>query len=145
MGQQIIQEFIRNNHLDEGCALQGYFRVLTVKQPYASMLVSGVKKFELRNYQLPEHFISEPILIHAGSKPMNVKVETSDGIYNYYLKYAKNNNLFSCILGVVVFGETESSPYPIFYKYRWPVREYRQFREPIRNIKGRERIWKITL
>ena len=76
---------------------------------------------------------------------MSAKVEVSEGIYNYYLNYAKSNNLFGCILGVVVFGVTELSPSPVFYKYRWPIREYHQFREPIRDIKGQQKIWKITL
>lgn len=146
MEQGIIKEFIRVNHLDApDYALRGYFDVLTVKQPYASMLVSGMKKFECRNYRLPEKFVSEPILIHAGANPLAVKVEVNEGVYNYFLNRAKNENLFGCILGVVVFGETELSPCPTFYQYRWPVREYLQFTEPIRDIRGQQGIWKLGL
>lgn len=146
MNQGIIRNFrdIYKLGKPEG-KLQGYFNVLTVRQPYASMLVSGVKKFEFRNYCLPEYFISTPILIHSGAKPLNAKVEVQEGIYNYFLNHAKKENLFGCILGVVVFGETELSPCPLFYKYRWPVREYYQFVEPFRDVKGHEKIWKITL
>jgi hypothetical protein len=145
MNQGIIRNFrdIYKLGKPEG-KLQGYFNVLTVRQPYASMLVSGVKKFEFRNYCLPEYFISTPILIHSGAKPLNAKVEVSEGLYNHFLNRANNENLFGCILGVVVFGETELSQCPMFYKYRWPVREYYQLIEPIRDIKGNQGLWKIT-
>lgn len=139
------QTILKNFRSRYRTRLDGTFDVLTVKQPYASMLVSGMKKFECRNYRLPEKFISEPILIHAGANPLAVKVEVSEGIYNHFLNRAKKENLFGCILGVVVFGETELSPCPIFYKYRWTVREYFQFTEPIRDIRGQQGIWKLGL
>lgn len=42
------------------------FPVLTVHQPYALMLVKGVKKIEYRNWKLPQQYVGQRIFIHAG-------------------------------------------------------------------------------
>lgn len=44
------------------------FPVLTVQQPYASMLISGHKRTEYRNWIIPNIHTDEWVLIHAGSK-----------------------------------------------------------------------------
>ena len=125
--------------------MQGFFNVLTVMQPYASMLVDGAKLYEFRSHPLPERFISEPILIHAGARILKPRVKVSEETYNYYLNEVKKNNLFKCIIGVVVFGESELSDAPIFTGYRWPVREFRRIGFPIRDIRGQQSIWKLGL
>ncbi len=125
--------------------MQGFFNVLTVMQPYASMLVDGAKGYEFRGHPLPERFISEPILIHAGARILKPRIKVSEEIYNYYLNEAIKNDLFKCIIGVVVFGESELSDAPIFTGYRWPVREFRRIGFPIRDIRGQQGIWKIRL
>jgi hypothetical protein len=141
MEQPILKEFCSRHKT----GLKGFFNVLTVMQPYASMLVDGAKLYEFRSYPLPERFISEPILIHAGARILKPRVKVSEEIYNYYLNESKKEDLFKCIIGVVVFGESELSDAPIFTGYRWPVREFRRIGLPIRDIRGQQGIWKIGL
>lgn len=124
--------------------LTGCFDVLTIRQPYASMLVDGVKAYEYRSYPIPGHLINKPILIHAGARILKPRIKVSEEIYQYYLNMVNKDDLFKCIVGVVVFGEPEISDAPLFTGYKWPVREFRKMSYPIRDIKGRERIWKIT-
>lgn len=140
MGKKLILEKFCRKYRTR---LEGCFDVLTIMQPYASMIVQGVKEYEFRSYPLPEHFIGEPILIHAGARILKHKVEVSEEIYNYYLNEARKNDLFKCIIGVVVFGESEKSEILPFTTYRWPVREFRKICKPIRNVRGNQKIWKL--
>ena len=41
---------------------------LTVKQPWAHLLVHGLKRFEFRRWAMPGRYAGEPIAIHAGVK-----------------------------------------------------------------------------
>jgi hypothetical protein len=149
MNTSVLQEFRRENirknspHVKE--YIQGSFDVLTVKQPYATMLVLGVKKYEYRKYRLPDCFVGKPILIHAGAQPLQAKVKVSEDLYNFYLDLAERKNLFKCIIGAVVFGESELSDAPFFTGYRWPVKECLLFTQEVRDIRGNQKIWKLKL
>lgn len=149
MNTSVLQEFKReyirkaSPHVQE--YIQGCFDVLTVKQPYASMLVMGVKKYEYRKYRLPEHIVGKPILIHAGSQPLRARVKVSEELYNFYMDLAERKSLFKCIIGAVVFGESELSDAPVFTGYRWPVKECLLFAQEVRDIRGNQKIWKIGL
>ncbi len=146
MNTQALDEFIREHGLcNRNSVMRGFFDVLTVMQPYASLLVSGLKAYEFRSYRLPEHLIGKPVLIHAGAKPMNAIVKVSKQIYDCFLFEARMDDLFKCIVGVVVFGEPEISDTPIFTGYRWPVKDCFKFKEPIRNIRGQQKIWKLGI
>lgn len=136
--------YIAKNHPEK--LLKGRsFNVLTVKQPYASMLVLDAKKYEFRSWKLPEKYIGEWMMIHAGKSVLKTKVKVSDSCYKFFLDYAKEQRLFSCIVGAVRFGPPELSDTPFFTGFRWPVQEcFSLLSGPIRNIKGHEKIWKIT-
>lgn len=41
-------------------------KVLTVKQPWASLIVEGIKDVENRTWKCPEKYIGQRVLIHAG-------------------------------------------------------------------------------
>lgn len=120
------------------------FSVLTVQQPYASMLVSDAKRYEFRSWKLPEKHIGKWILIHAGKEVLKAKVKVSDSCYKFFLDYARNEKLFCCIVGAVRFGHPELSDTPIFTGYRWPIQECIRFNVPIRDIRGKQGLWKIT-
>ena len=143
--QEFKREYIRKASPRGQEYIQGFFNVLTVKQPYASMLVMGVKKYEDRKYRLPESLGGKPILIHAGAQPLRAKVNVSEDLYNFYMDLAERINLFKCIIGAVVFGESELSDAPFFTGYRWPVKECLLFAQEVRNIRGQQKIWKIGL
>ena len=146
MVKELIDEFYRN--IEETCPeklLAGKsFSVLTVQQPYASMLVSDAKRYEFRCWKLPEKYIGEWILIHSGKNVLKAKVKVSDSCYKFFLDYARNEQLFGCIVGAVRFGASELSDTPIFTGYRWPVQECVRLNAPIRDIRGKQGLWRIT-
>ena len=45
-------------------------KVLSVKQPWAYLICSGIKDIENRTWKLPEKYRGERVLIHASGKPL---------------------------------------------------------------------------
>lgn len=113
---------------------------LTVKQPYASMLVAGDKRNEYRNWILPSDYQGEWILIHAGATPLEKIILCDPEKYNKHLSDANENNLYSAIVGAVKFSLCLSNTVGPF-KYEWHVSDWFQFEEPIRGIKGCQQLW----
>jgi hypothetical protein len=50
------------------------FYALTVQQPYASLLIEGIKHYETRTWKVPSRLIGETIAIHAAKSGKLVKV-----------------------------------------------------------------------
>lgn len=146
MVRELIDKFYRDieNTCPETFLAGQSFYVLTVMQPYASMLVSDAKRYEFRGWKLPEKYIGKWVMIHAGKKVLKTKVKVSDSCYKFFLDYARNEQLFGCIVGAVRFGASELSDTPIFTGYRWPVQECFRLNAPIRNIRGKQGLWRIT-
>ena len=46
-------------------------RTLSVKQPWAYLIASGVKDIENRPWKCPEKYIGQRVLIHASEKPID--------------------------------------------------------------------------
>lgn len=112
---------------------------LTVRQPYASMLVTGRKYYEFRSWPLPERHIHKPIRIHSAAREAKAAIGCTEETFKDGLKTARENGLFSAILGEVVFGR----PFLILPGlYAWPVIDSTAYVEPVRNVKGRLGIWK---
>lgn len=44
-------------------------KVITVKQPWASLIVEGIKDIENRTWKCPEKYIGQRVLIHAAAMP----------------------------------------------------------------------------
>ena len=124
--------------------------VLTVRQPYALFLVNGSKEYEFRSTGLPrKYFFNEWILIHAGTQLKKEIVAMNEESYNYQVQLAKDDGLFSCIIGAVKFCDSipnGGNGCPVInadYKFAWRVFKAVRFREPVRNIKGQLGIWKF--
>lgn len=126
------------------------FPVLTVHQPYALMLVKGVKKIEYRNWKLPQQYVGQRIFIHAGRDlHMDWDKHYSDEEPFYQCRdEALAKDLSQMILGSVVFGESQGPFDGILYgapykMYEWPVTDPIQLVNPLKFIPGKQRIWKI--
>lgn len=125
------------------------FPVLSVHQPYALMLVEGKKEFEYRSWKLPEKYVGKRIFIQA--------TMTLDGFDPQFAEEKAfrecdmeciRKTLRSMILGSVVFGESQGPIDCVVWGqnlklYKWPVIDPIRLANPLRNITGRQRIWKI--
>ena len=118
---------------------------LTVRQPYALMLVNGTKKFEYRSWELPWQLCdvekSIPVFIHAGKQVKKERVDVEENEYCKYLAEAREQELFGCIIGAVFFGK----PLKLAHGYAWPVDLSLKFDYPARDIKGWLKIWQFWM
>lgn len=116
------------------------FPVLTVMQPYASMLVTGYKTKEFRDWRIPIKYTGEWILIHAGKREKG-KLFVDPILYEDFLfVYGKDLPEHS-ILGAVKFDAAEETGFRK-YKFQWPVIKSVLFTSEICGVSGKLRIWK---
>lgn len=140
---------------------------LSVKQPWAYLLCSGIKDIENRTWKLPEKYKGERVLIHASAKndlysfsKEQVQEMHSKGIDKSYLT-GKGKAYLSAIIGSVRFVDwvvnhesiwAEKSTGVLvgnkFYHkdgdvpiYNWVVADPILFDKPILNVKGKLRFW----
>jgi len=130
-------------------------KVLTVKQPYASLIVDGVKDIENRTWKCPEEYVGKRILIHAGLKPANIRFEiegqaTSKEILMFSaLNRAEEENLFGYIIGSVqivdcVINHPSVWAEKAFNLYNWVLANPIKFDKPI-YCKGHLRFFEYKL
>lgn len=45
------------------------YPVITIRQPWAALIVNGYKNVENRNWRLPDKYINTTVLIHSSTRP----------------------------------------------------------------------------
>jgi hypothetical protein len=84
---------------------------LIVVQPFASLIASGKKKIEYRNYKPPKHYVNVPIYILSQGK-VHAKVLIKN--------WSKVNNYDSVV--IASYGD---------YSYAWDLRLIESYDPPI--------------
>ena len=46
-------------------------KAITIKQPWASLIVHGIKDIENRTWPCTKKYLGQRVLIHASGKPLN--------------------------------------------------------------------------
>lgn len=120
-------------------------KVLTIKQPWAVLIIDGYKKYEFRSWKTNYR---GKILIHAGmgsEKEMLLKVE------DYHLTYHHGAiigeaDVVDCILVDDFFDQQLRQLDPIIYGndhtglYAWKLENIKKYDEAI-SIKGKLGLW----
>ena len=150
-------------------------KVLSVKQPWAYLICSGIKPVENRTWKLPEKYKGERVLIHASENSITFKqfcnyIESLDS-ENMELQKIVRENCFrkswlhtletSAIIGSVEIVDcvlnhpsiwAEKTPWiinPSEHRlkpiYNWVVVEPILFDKPILNVKGKLGFWDYDL
>lgn len=120
-------------------------KALTIKEPWASLIIEGYKKYEFRSWKT--HYRGK-ILIHAG---MRLERDMLERVPNYNLKYSKGAiigeaEIVDCILVDEKFNEELTSMDPFVYKnnhvgtYAWKLENIKKYEQPI-YIKGKLGLW----
>lgn len=81
-------------------------KAISIKQPWASLIVHGIKNIENRSWKCPEKYIGQRILIHASGKPdkepyMLFNDVQADVIYNCVMDVCASYHQLSAIIGSV--------------------------------------------
>ena len=118
------------------------WRALTVRQPWASMILVGSKPAEFRSWRLPNKYLGLPVLLHAG------RLETRRVITNTRLHdpqavqeilQAPEAPPTGALIGIVVFGKPTKRTDGL---WAWPVQETLPLIEPVR-CPGALRFWQV--
>lgn len=132
-------------------------KTLSMKQPFAELLISGKKTLELRNWKTDHRGL---LLIHASKEPYREICE------EYRINYS--NLDYSAIIGVVhldgikTYADKETMlrdfnkhlapedyfadlAYPAERAHAWIVSDPRRFAKPIPNVRGALSLWEYDL
>lgn len=121
-------------------------KVLTIKQPWASLIIEGYKEYEFRSWKINYR---GKILIHAG---MKLEKDMAERFKEYHLDYTLGAiigeaELIDCILVDKEFNETLRQINPLVYAksnhvetYAWKLANIKKYDEPI-YIKGKLGLW----
>lgn len=120
-------------------------KALTIRQPWASLIISGHKLYEFRTWQTRYR---GKILIHAG---MGIDKSYLPYYENYNLEYTKGAiigeaDLADCILVDESFNEELYKMNPLIYGnnhigiYAWKLENIIKYDEPI-YVKGQLGLW----
>lgn len=143
-------------------------KVLTVKQPWAYLICSGIKNIENRTWKCPQKYIGKRVLIHAGMNPDNIKYEIEGQASVKEIQMfsalgrAEDDGLFGAVIGSVeivdcvinhpsIWAE-KSEPGQDDYTnewlkpiYNWVLANPILFDKPILNVKGKLGFWDYDL
>ena len=121
-------------------------KVLTIKEPWATLIIEGYKKYEFRSWKTNYR---GKILIHAG---LSLEKNNSKKFENYNLEYSKGAiigeaELVDCILvdekfnqellkiNLVVYGQSNHS-----MVYAWKLENIKKYETKI-PVKGKLGLW----
>lgn len=130
------------------------YPVITIRQPWAALVVSGIKDVENRSWPLPERYIGRPVLIHASAMPLFTALDAFSILTDYDVRTADiphNAMLAGHIIGRALFSScvTNDCLPPSRWceagaAYWWRVSYAQVLPVPIR-AKGRLGIWSYEL
>lgn len=121
-------------------------KALTIKQPWASLIVDGYKTYEFRSWKTNYR---GKVLIHAG---LNLEKDTMDRFKEYNLEYEKGAiigeaNIVDCILVDEKFNKELRNINPLVYAksnhvetYAWKLENIKKYDTPI-YVKGKLGLW----
>ena len=124
-------------------------KALTIKEPWATLIIEGYKKYEFRSWKTNYR---GKILIHAG---MTLEKEYSKKFNDYNLKYSKG-----CIIGeaeivdcILVYEELDKKLIKEnklvyannhIYNYAWKLENVKKYDKPI-YVKGKLGLWNYDI
>ena len=121
-------------------------KVLTIKEPWASLIINGYKEYEFRSWKTKYR---GKILIHAG---MSLEKDNAKRFQEYNLEYYKGAiigeaTITDCILVDTKFNEELRKINPLVYAksnhveaYAWKLENIKKYVNPI-HIKGKLGLW----
>ncbi len=121
-------------------------KALTIKEPWATLIIEGYKKYEFRSWKTKYR---GKILIHAG---MSLERDNVDRFAVYNLEYSKGviigeADIVDCILVDQKLDDELKKINPLVYgrsghieKYAWKLENVKKYEKPI-PVKGKLGLW----
>lgn len=122
-------------------------KAISIKQPWASLIVHGIKDIENRTWKCPKQYIGQRVLIHASKKDAGWK----DLPLNFRQIEVAREHGFSfdelpkgAIIGSVVITDCVQNHPSVWAEkdcWNWVLKDAVLFEKPIENVKGRLCFW----
>ncbi len=124
-------------------------KVLSIKQPWASLIARGIKTIENRTWKCPDKYIGQRILIHASSVPDKQPQELfsekqSEIVDDYFLETLMSYDNTSAIVGSVIIEKCVQNHPSVWAEkgvWNWVLKDAEYFHHPIKDVKGKLGFW----
>jgi len=116
-------------------------KTLTVKQPWASLIVNGVKDIENRTWRTKYR---GRILIHVAANDFDFRKYAVSEEQRLFIQAIKKPYVHSAIIGSVEIVGCVRDYNSIWSEkdcYNWVLKNPRLFKDPVFGIKGRLSLW----
>ena len=138
-------------------------KAISIKQPWAYLIASGIKDIENRTWKCPEKYIGKRVLIHASKTqyetPMYLLTDEQYDSIKQEKRIEINNSLeYGCIIGSIeivdcvvnhtsIWAEKTNLPEQLSNecKWNWVLANPILFDEPIMNVKGKLGFWEYNI
>lgn len=123
---------------------------ISIKQPWASLIVHGIKDIENRTWKCPQKYIGKRVLIHSSSskkggwnltRGQESSLEQSDSIINHIFF---DQLPFGAIIGSVKIVDCVQNHPSVWAErgvYNWVLSEPILYENRIENVKGKLSLW----
>lgn len=129
--------------------------VLSIRQPWAALILLGLKDVENRDWPLPEQYVGVPVLLHASKAPrfdpQSINREARRRGMSILPCDARHIARTGAILGAIVFSgcqKNAGNPYSrwcdVKAKYWWRILAVHHLSHPI-PASGHLRFWSFDL
>lgn len=124
---------------------------LTLWQPWADLIVDGIKPVENRGWAPPQRLIGQAIVIHAGKTyDHDCALDCSEGVYGERVQVKpKSSIVLGAMVGIATIDRVtekrtellSESPW-YFGPFGWWLRDVVKFKLPI-HYKGAQGLWRV--
>jgi len=121
-------------------------KAISIKQPYASLIVKGIKNIENRTWKCPEKYIGKRILIHAsarGYSKVGLTDQQKEAAVALWTKTPLKSRYFGAIIGSAVIVDCVENHHSIWAEkgvWNWVLANAVEFEHPI-PAKGKLSFW----
>lgn len=124
-------------------------KAITIKQPWASLIVHGIKDIENRTWPCPKKYIGQRVLIHASKekdkreKPLltDEQYKLAGGVSGYGTHIFGNRSAIIGSVKIVDCVVNHSSIWAEKGVYNWVLANPIIYEKPIENVKGKLSFW----
>ena len=131
-------------------------KAISIKQPWASLIVHGIKDIENRTWKCPQKYIGQRVLIHASKNFANFwdyPEEITNRINEFLRKISKSGTDWSgypigAIIGSVVIEDCVQNHSSVWAEkgcWNWVLKDAVLFDKPVLNVKGKLSFWDYNL
>ncbi len=131
------------------------YPAISIRQPWAALILLGLKDVENRSWPLPDAYVGVPILLHSSKAPrfdpQSINREAHRRGMSILPCDARHVARTGCILGAIVFGDCQGNfgaPYSRWCDedalYWWRIQAVTRLAQPI-PAPGHLRFWTFDL